>query len=81
MCLAYNNGRLWVCYKFEIKSKSKKPSCQVYLQNVALQLRNDMKRLVLSLIEAVLIRKDPTSSYQKLATDFNSKTHAVRISK
>ncbi|RNA04239.1 hypothetical protein BpHYR1_029844 [Brachionus plicatilis] len=27
------------------------------------------------------IRKDPTSSYQKLATDFNSKTQAVRISK
>ncbi|RNA26207.1 hypothetical protein BpHYR1_042077, partial [Brachionus plicatilis] len=48
--------------------------CQVYLQNVALQLRNDMKRLVLSLIEAVLIRKYPTSSYQKLATDINSKT-------
>ena len=27
------------------------------------------------------IRKDPTSSYQKLATDFNSKTQGVRISK
>ena len=27
------------------------------------------------------IRKDPTSSYQKLATDFNSKTRRVRISK
>ncbi|RNA31641.1 hypothetical protein BpHYR1_045906 [Brachionus plicatilis] len=27
------------------------------------------------------IRKDPTSSYQKLATDFNSRTQAVRISK
>ncbi|RNA39496.1 hypothetical protein BpHYR1_003305 [Brachionus plicatilis] len=26
------------------------------------------------------IRNDPTSSYQKLATDFNSKTQAVRIS-
>ncbi|RNA23863.1 hypothetical protein BpHYR1_043282 [Brachionus plicatilis] len=26
------------------------------------------------------IRKDPTSSDQKLATDFNSKTQAVRIS-
>ncbi|RNA27687.1 hypothetical protein BpHYR1_020726 [Brachionus plicatilis] len=36
-------------------------------------------RLVLSLIEAVLIRKDPISSYQKLATDFNSKTQVVRI--
>ena len=27
------------------------------------------------------IRKDPTSSYQKLATDFNSKTQGFRISK
>ncbi|RNA40056.1 Homeodomain-like DNA binding domain-containing transcription [Brachionus plicatilis] len=27
------------------------------------------------------IRKDPTSSYQELATDFNSKTQAVRIRK
>ncbi|RNA04004.1 hypothetical protein BpHYR1_001295 [Brachionus plicatilis] len=27
------------------------------------------------------IRKDPTSCYQKLATDFNSETQAVRISK
>ncbi|RNA08427.1 hypothetical protein BpHYR1_007925 [Brachionus plicatilis] len=27
------------------------------------------------------IRKDPTSSYQKLSTDFNFKTQAVRISK
>ncbi|RNA03931.1 hypothetical protein BpHYR1_034044 [Brachionus plicatilis] len=26
------------------------------------------------------IRKDPTSSYQKLVTDFNSKTQEVRIS-
>ncbi|RNA19276.1 hypothetical protein BpHYR1_021378 [Brachionus plicatilis] len=26
-------------------------------------------------------KNDPTSSYQKLSTDFNSKTQAVRISK
>ncbi|RMZ95398.1 hypothetical protein BpHYR1_030153 [Brachionus plicatilis] len=57
-----------------------------HLKNVSLQLDNDIQRLVLYLIEAVLvdlgkIRKNPTSSYQKLATDFNSKIQEVMICK
>ncbi|RNA41339.1 hypothetical protein BpHYR1_051700 [Brachionus plicatilis] len=38
-----------------------------------------MSRKYFSNIQTKEIRKDPTSIYQKLATDFNSKTQGFRI--
>ncbi|RNA24013.1 Homeodomain-like DNA binding domain-containing transcription [Brachionus plicatilis] len=82
MCLAHKNGRLWqneIAKLLGVSPKCVSSTEKRYEETSSVSNRSSSGRpwkLTLRDENYIFreIRKDPTSSYQKLATDFNSKT-------